>query len=281
LKLNADLRADVGASDAGTLVALAAPDEARALALAEQAGMRLDKLVAAGALAGYESPARLLPSPGDPGRAPRRAARRSDPGDAPRRRHRRRPDRRGAARRLRRRRADRRAASPTSTAPRSPARRCARPSTRCWCRRRRQAVARVPEPAARRAADRCAAIRSALADLPDARVVHIKQELDGIYDRFLHEALLQAIAGAVAVCALLALHLRSARRLLQVAEPIAAAVVVVLGALTVAAPRSASSTSSACCSWSRSARTTRCSSTTCARPARSTRTPSPRSRSPT
>ena len=66
-----------------------------------------------------------------------------------------------------------------------------------------------------------AQIRAALADLPDTRVVHIKQELDAIYARFLGEALLQAIAGAVAVCALLALHLRSARRLLRVAEPIA------------------------------------------------------------
>jgi len=79
-----------------------------------------------------------------------------------------------------------------------------------------------------------AQIRSALADLPGARVVHIKQELDAIYARYLHEALLQAIAGAVAVALLLALHLRSARRLLQVAEPIAATVVIVLGALTVA-----------------------------------------------
>ena len=233
LKLNADLRADVGASDAGTLVALAAPDEARALALAEQAGMRLDKLVAAGALAGYESPARLLPSPAT--QAARRAAL---------------PDEATLATRL---------AVATTDGPIAAARLGAFIADVQTARGQadvdRAALATTP---LRQALDAllvpgadgkpwrvflnlqpgaqpidAAAIRSALADLPDARVVHIKRELDGIYDRYLHEALLQAIAGAVAVCALLALHLRSARRLLQVAEPIGAAVVVVLGALTV------------------------------------------------
>jgi predicted exporter len=63
MKIDADLRADLGASDAGTLVAVSAPDEAGALAAAEAAGARLDKLVESGTLAGYESPARILPSP--------------------------------------------------------------------------------------------------------------------------------------------------------------------------------------------------------------------------
>ncbi|MBC7732689.1 MAG: transporter, partial [Bacteriovorax sp.] len=53
MKIDEDLRADLGASDAGTLIALAAPDEAGALALAEAAGARLDKLVDSGALQGY------------------------------------------------------------------------------------------------------------------------------------------------------------------------------------------------------------------------------------
>ncbi|MEO6744844.1 MAG: MMPL family transporter [Caldimonas sp.] len=233
LKLDADLRADVGASDAGTLVALAAPDEARALAFAEQAGVRLDKLVAAGALAGYESPARLLPSPAT--QAARRAAL---------------PDEATLATRL---------ATATADGPIAAARLGAFIADVQTARGQadvdRTALADTP---LRQALDAllvpgadgkpwrvfvnlqpgtqpidAAAIRSALADLPDARVVHIKRELDAIYDRYLHEALLQTIAGAVAVCALLALHLRSARRLLQVAEPIGAAVVVVLGALTV------------------------------------------------
>ena len=78
-----------------------------------------------------------------------------------------------------------------------------------------------------------AQVRAALAGIAGARVVHIKAELDALYARYLHEAMWQAIAGALAVCALLALHLRSARRLLKVVEPIAATVVIVLAALTV------------------------------------------------
>ena len=232
LKLDADLRSDVGASDAGTLVALSAPDEARALALAEQAGIRLDKLVASGALAGYESPARLLPSPAT--QAARRAAL---------------PDAATLTTRL---------AAATDGGPLAAGRLGAFIADVETARTQpdvdRAALAGTP---IRQALDAllvpgtdgrpwrvfmnlqpgaqpidAAQIRAALAGLPDARVVHIKQELDAIYARYLHEALLQAIAGAVAVALLLALHLRSARRLLQVAEPIAATVVIVLGALT-------------------------------------------------
>jgi predicted exporter len=63
LALDAALRADLGASEAGTLVAIEALDEATALQRAEQAGARLDALVEQSALLGYDSPARLLPSP--------------------------------------------------------------------------------------------------------------------------------------------------------------------------------------------------------------------------
>jgi predicted exporter len=76
-----------------------------------------------------------------------------------------------------------------------------------------------------------ARVRAALADVPGARVVAIKPELDALYARYLREAMLQALLGGVAVCALLALRLRSARRLLAVAQPIAAAVVLVLAGL--------------------------------------------------
>ena len=69
---------------------------------------------------------------------------------------------------------------------------------------------------------------------PGARVVAVKSELDAIYARFLGQAEWQALVGAGAVLALLALHLRSARRLLAVALPIAAATLVVLAALALA-----------------------------------------------
>jgi predicted exporter len=77
-------------------------------------------------------------------------------------------------------------------------------------------------------------LRAVLADVPGARPVAIKAELDAIYDRFLEQAAWQAAGGALAVLALLGWHLRSARRLGRVALPIAAATVLVLGTLSAA-----------------------------------------------
>jgi len=53
-------------------------------------------------------------------------------------------------------------------------------------------------------------------------------ELGTLYARYLHEAGLQALLGALAVCVLLALHLRSLKRLWRIAQPVAAAVLIVL-----------------------------------------------------
>ena len=61
-KLDLQLRAALGASDARHMIVVAAPDEEAALEEAERVGHALDPLVAAGQLAGYESPARFLPS---------------------------------------------------------------------------------------------------------------------------------------------------------------------------------------------------------------------------
>ncbi len=77
-------------------------------------------------------------------------------------------------------------------------------------------------------------VRAAIGDVAGARVVAVKAELDAIYARFLRAAEWQAALGAVAVALLLAWQLRSARRLADVAVPIAAATLVVLAALTVA-----------------------------------------------
>lgn len=60
--LDQSLRADLGAPDLRYLVVLKAANREAALLAAEQAGMRLTTLVEAGALGGFESPARFLPS---------------------------------------------------------------------------------------------------------------------------------------------------------------------------------------------------------------------------
>jgi predicted exporter len=77
-------------------------------------------------------------------------------------------------------------------------------------------------------------VRAALADLPAARVVDIKPELDALYARYLREAMLQASLGALAVGVLLAFRLRSARSLWRVIVPIAATVAIVVAALAAA-----------------------------------------------
>lgn len=60
--LDQSLRADLGAPDLRYLVVLKAANREAGLLAAEQAGMRLTTLVEAGALGGFESPARFLPS---------------------------------------------------------------------------------------------------------------------------------------------------------------------------------------------------------------------------
>ncbi|MBV9889942.1 MAG: hypothetical protein JO090_03535 [Rhizobacter sp.] len=235
LARDAALRADVGAADAGTLVALAANDEQGALAAAEAIDARLDLLVAQGVLVGYDSPARLLPPEGT---QERRRAALPDPQT------------------LRRRLVDATADGPLPAARLEPfitdveVARTQPPVTRAALAATPLAAAvdalLLPGDATRpwravvnlqgdgaRAID-AARVRAVIADVPGARVVAIKAELDAIYARFLREAEWQAVLGAAAVVLLLAWQLRSARRLVAVAVPIAAATLVVLAALTLA-----------------------------------------------
>jgi predicted exporter len=234
LALDAALRADLGAADAGTLVAASAASEQGALAAAEDVGMRLDKLVASGVLQGYDSPARLLPSVATQTR--RRDAL---------------PD----AESLRGRLAEATADGPLPAARLAPfvadvaaarsqppierrdldgsalgvavdALRVAGDASRPW-----RALVNL-QPGDGQPLD-AEAIRSAVADVPGARVIAIKAELDAIYARFLGAAEWQAALGAIAVLALLALRLRRFARLVAVALPIAAATLTVLAALAL------------------------------------------------
>jgi predicted exporter len=235
LALDAALRADLGAADAGTLVAVSAPSEQAALEATEDLGARLDRLVAAGALQGYDSPARLLPSTATQAR--RRAAL---------------PDAATLEARL----VEATAGGPLPAARLAPfiadvaAARGQAPIERHDLDGTALGVAvdalRVPGDATRpwRALVNLQAgdgqgldserIRAAIADVPGARVVSVKAELDAIYDRFLGAAKWQAALGALAVLALLAFRLRSVRRLVGVALPVAAAPLVVLAALALA-----------------------------------------------
>ena len=234
MKLDADLRADLGATDAGTLIAVSAADEAGALMQAELVGTRLDKLVDSGALGGYESPARVLPSPAlqaqrqkalpDAATLRARLAQATLDGPLP-------AQRLGgfvkdvqAARTLPL--LTRASLKDTPLYGALDALLVPGGGERPWrALLSLQAGANPIDPAA---------LRAALADVPSARVVSIKPELDALYARYLHEAGLQALLGAFAVCVLLALHLRSARRLWRIALPVASAVLIVLAGFSAA-----------------------------------------------
>lgn len=61
-RIDGQLRADLGAPDSRYLVVVTGADQEAALQAAERAGQRLDQLVEAGVIGGYDSPARFLPS---------------------------------------------------------------------------------------------------------------------------------------------------------------------------------------------------------------------------
>ncbi len=76
-------------------------------------------------------------------------------------------------------------------------------------------------------------LEAALAGLPEVQVVDVGRELAGLYQRYLHEAFVQVLLGALAVVVLLGIYLRSWRRLLAVCQPLLFAVVLTLGGMAV------------------------------------------------
>ena len=233
LERDAALRADVGAPDAGTLVAVSARDEAGALAAAEAVGARLDALVKECVLQGYASPARFLPSPAtqrarlaalpDAGTLTARLAEATEGGPLPAVRLGAFVDDVQAARKDAV--FDRAALEGTPLATAVDALLLRGDAGRPW-----RALLNLQ--AAPGSTVDAARVRAAIAGVPGAQLVSIKPELDALYARYLGQAGWQAALGAAAVVALLALSLRSARRLVEVLLPVAAASVVVLAVLT-------------------------------------------------
>jgi predicted exporter len=230
-ELDSKLRDDIGASDGGTLVVIQAPDEQAVLRATEAAGARLDALIAQGQLDGFETVTRMLPSI-----AAQQARLASLPDTAT----------------LRTRLTEATEGSPLSAARLQPfiddveAARNKPPIMRAdlaggplggvvnallferpgggW-----SALIALhhgePFDSAR--------LRAALSDLPEVQVVDIMKELDSLYTRYLHEAFVQVMLGALAVVVLLGIYLRSWRRLLAVCQPLALAVLLTLGGMAV------------------------------------------------
>ncbi|KVW80900.1 MMPL family transporter [Burkholderia cepacia] len=235
--LDARLRADVGAPDVRYLVVIAAPTEQAALERAERVAAQLQPLVDRGALAGFETPARFLPS--DAAQRARLASL---------------PDANVLAARMR----DAVANQPIAVRPDlfAPfiadveAARHARLLTRADLRGTSMALAvdallterdgrwsamlplRAPD-AARTAQPASSLdatpIRAAVAraGVPDALFVDMKAEADRLYVSYVHEDIRLSLAGFAAIAVLLLIALRSPRRVVRALAPLVAAVLVV------------------------------------------------------
>lgn len=236
LARDAQLRQDLSASDARTLVVVSGATAEAALQAAEQAAARLDPLVAEGRLAGFDSPARWLPS-----QATQRARMASLPDEATLNASLVQATAGGPlpARRLNAFVADVQAARAQSPLDVSAlAATPLKPLVDALLFQRggdgpTHWTALLPLQPGPEPVD-TVALRQALSGLPGLQVVDIKHELDGLYQRYLREALWQSLLGATAVVVLLAMVLRSGRRLWAVCLPLGQAVLLTLVGLVAA-----------------------------------------------
>jgi predicted exporter len=247
--LDTELRADLGAPDVRYLVVVSAPDSEAALQLAEQVGERLAPLVDEGVLAGFESPARYLPS------LATQARRRASLPEADE---------------LRRRLAIATADLPLRAERLAPfiadvdAARTQAPLTRADLTGTSLALAvdsmvvrhearetgqppritallplKAPVSGPHANAVDVPRVRAALTQVPPPAgqgllLVDMKGEMENLYASYLHEAILLSLAGLGVIVALLAATLRSARRVGEVLLPLIGAVFTVTAGLLLA-----------------------------------------------
>ena len=230
-QLDEMLRADIGTGDGSTLVVVYGADEEAALRNTEAAAARLEALVDKGELGGFETVTRVLPSV-----ATQTARLASLPDDET----------------LRTRLAEATQGSPL------PATRLGPFLAEVEAARKLAPVRRadlkdgplgsvvntlmyqrpgggwstlvVLHPGPKFDAGR---LEAALAGAPEVQVVDVGRELAGLYQRYLHEAFVQVLLGALAVVVLLGIYLRSGKRLLAVCQPLVVAVVLTLGGMAV------------------------------------------------
>ncbi|VTU19981.1 hopanoid biosynthesis associated RND transporter like protein HpnN [Variovorax sp. SRS16] len=228
-ELDAELRGDIGASDGGTLIVIHGADVQSTLRSTEAAGARLEALVDKGDLAGYETVSRLLPSEAA------QAARIASLPDAATLRTRLAEATQGLplpASRLEPFIADVEAAKAQPMIERADLQDSPLEAVINALMFERQAggwstlIALHPG-----TSFDAARLAAALDGMADVQVVNVGDELASLYKRYLHEAFVQVMLGALAVVVLLGLYLRSGRRLLAVCQPLVVAVVLTLGGM--------------------------------------------------
>jgi predicted exporter len=228
------LRTDLAAPDSRYFVVVQAESADAALAAAETAGRALNRLVASGEIGGYDSPARFLPS------AATQAARLAslpDPGELRIRLQEALADAPLAAARLEPFIADVAAARQQPMVSRDSLANTglALAVDALLLQRPHGWSALIPlRPAGgeRGVAINPAAVRAALAG--DAVFVDLKAEFEKLYSDYLTEAIHLSLAGFAAIVFLLAVALRSPRRLAAVLLPLLIAVILVIAGLRLA-----------------------------------------------
>ena len=228
------LRADMAAPDSRYLVVINAADQETALQMAERTGLQLDRLVESGQLGGYDSPTRFLPSqlsqaqrqaslPPSDELAPRLKAALQD---APL-----------AASKLDRFLADIESArrQPEITPASLAGTQLALAVDAMLLKHAQGWSVLLPlrPPQDGSAMIDAAAVRAALIGDTAGQVLFIdmKGEFDKLYNDYLHEASQLSLAGLAAIVLLLAITLRSPRRLGRVLLPLILAVLIVIGGL--------------------------------------------------
>jgi predicted exporter len=241
-QLDSQLRTDLGAPDIGSLIVLTGHDAQSVLKLSESVATRLDAMITQGLIAGYDSPSRYLPS-----EATQLSRRSALPTEAQLRE---------------------RLVSVSATLSLQPdvlepfiqqvaLARLSKPITRAtldgtslalaldallW-RRDERWHAMMPLHAPDSGPDAgqidLARVRATLNGLAPGQilVLNVKQETDALYDSYLREAIHMSLAGFGAIVLLLALTLRSVRRVARVIAPLVLAVLVVAAALAAAGTR--------------------------------------------
>ncbi|WP_390368774.1 MMPL family transporter [Variovorax dokdonensis] len=227
-ELDAQLRADLGASDASTLVMVQGADLQSTLEAVEGASSRLQPLVDSGQLAGFDAVTRVLPS-----NSAQRARTESLP-DADTLRQRLGQALNGlplSAARLEPFITETQAArqmppilpADLQDGPLGPMVR-----TMLMARPNGEGYSAVISLHTGEGFD-AARLKAALSGLPSAQLIDVGDELRALYAHYLNEAFVQVLLGALAVVVLLGLYLRSGRRLLTVCTPLVGAVLLTLG----------------------------------------------------
>ncbi|MBK8529995.1 MAG: MMPL family transporter [Rubrivivax sp.] len=231
IALDEALRADLTSSDSGTLVVVQGADVQATLQRAEAAAERLEALIEQGRIGGFDSVTRFVPSLATqerrraslPDTVTLKAALQQATAGGPL-----------PAERLAPFLAD--VAQARQAAPLTPADlqgSAVAPLIDALLLRRADgsASALLPlQPLPGKDID-SAAVQQALQGLPEVQLLGIGQELGALYQRYLGQAQQQALLGAAGVVLLMALWLRSGRRLLAVCQPLVLAVLLSLGAL--------------------------------------------------